>query len=702
MKKRVAILFATVMLPSLVAAGVRFAAPQVTVHGSRVTRHDFRVTSPRISQYTSPLQSSDWGNNGMVDRRQFMAVCSSLGLGGLFPGVLWAEARAAADASTRNANTGEQAAQDQSAPQVKITAEMIDAAATIAGVTIAPEYRQMMLDGLNEHARGYQEIYNLHMPNSAAPAFNFDPVLADTKFEIVKRPLRISPAPSIASKGAPKNLEDICFASARELGELVRTKKVSSLALTEMYLERLKRYSSQLLFAITLTEDRALAQAKEADRDLAAGKYRGPLHGLPWGAKDLLAVKGYPTTWGAGGFEEQKFDEDATVVKRLDAAGAVLVAKLTLGALAMDDKWFGGKTRNPWNLLQGSSGSSAGPASATAAGCVAFSIGSETLGSISSPSTRCGCTGLRPTFGFVPRTGAMALSWTMDKLGPICRTVEDCALVLHAIYGPDGGDRTVKPAAFNWDAQLDWKKLRVGYLKSDFETPRERFQPPPASKPESEMTPEEKKRADEQKERREQYRARAAYDRRFNDAALAAIAKMGVTMEPVEIPKFPYGSITPLLDAEAAAAFDELTRSGRDKLLTGQGEGDWPNTFRTARFIPAVEYLQANRARLLAMEAVAKAWAGYDVIVVPTNSQQLVVTNLTGHPAVIVPNGFRGDDAPPAIKDETGQIPGDYGGPGTPVSLTFLGQLYGEAKALAFARAYQDATDFHLEHPKLA
>jgi len=246
----------------------------------------------------------------------------------------------------------------------------------------------------------------------------------------------------------------------------VRTRRISSTLLTQMYLERLKRHDARLKFIVTLTEERALAQAKEADREIAAGKYRGPLHGLPWGAKDLLAVKGYPTTWGAGGFEKQVIEEDATVVKRLDEAGAVLVAKLTLGALANGDHWFGGITRNPWNPRQGSSGSSAGPASATAAGCVAFSIGSETLGSISSPSTRCGCTGLRPTFGFIPRTGAMALSWSMDKLGPICRSVEDCALVLDAIQGPDGKDRSVHPhAVFNWDANLDWRKLRVGYLK---------------------------------------------------------------------------------------------------------------------------------------------------------------------------------------------------------------------------------------------
>src|SRR5215831_3794515 len=384
----------------------------------------------------------------MLDRRRFLAKFSGMGLGTtLLPGVLWA----LADGKT------------------EITEAMIDQAAAVADVPIPTEQRKTLLETLNERVKAYEEIYKLHIPNSVPPALTFDPVSFSTKFESEKRPMKLSAAPAIAARNGSKNVEKLCFLSARELSELVRSKKVSSVALTHMYLERLKRYDSQLHFVITLTEERALSKAKEADRDLAAGKHRGPLHGLPWGAKDLLAVAGYRTTWGAGGLEEQKFAEDATVVKRLDQAGAVLVAKLSLGALAMDDRWFGGKTRNPWNFDQGSSGSSAGSASAVAAGCVAFAIGSETLGSISSPSTRCGCTGLRPTFGLVPRTGAMALSWSMDKLGPICRTVEDCALVLDAIYGVDGKDRTVKNAAFRWNAELDWKKLRVGYLKADFE-----------------------------------------------------------------------------------------------------------------------------------------------------------------------------------------------------------------------------------------
>jgi len=615
----------------------------------------------------------------MLDRRNFMKTCSGMGLTGtLFPGVLWAQAQA-------------------QAPK-KITKEMIENAAAIADVPIPEEYKEMMLESLNDQAKGYEEIYKLHIPNSVDSALIFDPMLPGMKLETERKPMRISTPAKLTPPNAPKNLEDLAFASARELAELVRTKKVSSLALTEMYLGRLKEYDSTLKFVLTLTEERALAQAKKADAEIAAGKYRGPLHGLPWGAKDLLAVKGYRTTWGAGGFESQMIDEDATVVKRLDEAGAVLVAKLTLGALALGDVWFGGVTRNPWNTNQGSSGSSAGPASATAAGCVAFSIGSETLGSISSPSTRCGCTGLRPSFGLVPRTGAMALSWSMDKLGPICRTVEDCALVLNAIHGRDGKDRTVQPAAFNWDATLDWRDMRVGYLKSAFERKPDEQQD--AAKEEPPATPEEQKKREERKKRREAARALAQYDRKFNDAALAKLREMGVKLVPVEMPKFPYDAMVTMLTAESAAAFDDLTRSGKDKLLTSQKDFDWPNTFRTARFIPAVEYIQAARARRMAMDAVAKVFHGLDVIVAPTSGEQLVITNLTGHPAVILPNGLRGSDAPKPLTDDVSDFQ-NAGGPGTPASLTFLGKLYGEAALLAFARAYQEATGFHLLHPKL-
>jgi Asp-tRNA(Asn)/Glu-tRNA(Gln) amidotransferase A subunit family amidase len=451
--------------------------------------------------------------------------------------------------------------------------------------------------------------------------------------------------------------EDLAFLPVTELSELVRRRRVSSLELTQMYLARLKKYDPVLHCVITLTEDRALRQARDADAEIRRGKYRGPLHGIPWGAKDLLAVRGYKTTWGAGPYKDQVIDADATVVQRLDAAGAVLVAKLTLGELAQGDIWFGATTRNPWKVDQGSSGSSAGPASATAAGLVGFSIGSETLGSISSPSTRCGTTGLRPTFGRVPRSGAMALSWTMDKLGPICRSVEDCALVLDAIYGPDGQDKTVIPATYHWDATLSPRKLRVGYVKSAFDLPAT---DPTDSKKTLHAT------------------------KTFDDAALQVFSRLGVKLIPVDLPDVPYDAMRIILTAEAAAAFDELTRSDRDQLLVQQGKFDWPNTFRTSRFIPAVDYVNANRVRSIAIQKWDELMSNVDVIVTPTgaaNLSQLVATNLTGHPAVILPNGFRPD--------------------GTPVSLTFLGGLFEEGKLLAVARAYQQATDFHLKHPVL-
>ncbi len=594
-----------------------------------------------------------------MDRRLFLAVTGSLAFSGtLLPGALYALA------ATPSADGGVQ----------PITPEMVDAAAALAGVPMTAAQRQMMLDGLTQNRRDFSEIRKLAIPNSVAPAYVFDPLPAGALLDTQRRAAVFSKPEAM---DAPHDLEALAFASVMELAGLMRRRRITSVALTQMYLARLKRYDPTLHFLVTLTEERALAQAHEADADIARGHYRGPLHGLPWGAKDLLAVKGYPTTWGAGGFEHQSFDDDATVVKRLDAAGAVLVAKLTLGALAMGDVWFGGRTRNPWNTKQGSSGSSAGPASATAAGCVAFSVGSETLGSISSPSTRCGATGLRPTFGFVPRTGAMALSWTMDKLGPICRAVEDCAAVMEAIHGPDGQDRTVREAAFGWDAGFDWKTLRVGYIASEFAEAK------PSGDP-----------------KQKDAEARTAYDHRFDAAALSKLRAMGLTLQPVELPALPYGAMAPLLTAEAAAAFDSLTMTGRDSLLTAQGPEDWPNDFRIARLYPAVEYIQANRARMLAMEGMAKLFEQVDVIVAASGSVQLVATNLTGHPAVIVPNGMRGADAPAPPATDAGDDD-SIGGPGTPVSLTFLGGLYGDAKALALARAYQQATGFHTLHPKL-
>jgi len=578
------------------------------------------------------------------DRRSFLATCTRFGLTTtLFPGVLWAIA----------------------ASKPAVTKEMITEAATLADISFTDAEKEMMLDDLDSRVEQYRTIHDLHLPNSVPPAMEFNPVLPGTKVATAKLPMRMS---RIGAPKVPKNLDDAAFYTVRQWSELVRTRRVSSVALTDMYLERLKRYDPQLKFVITLTEDRARAQAKEADCEIAAGKYRGPLHGLPWGAKDLLAVKGYPTTWGAGGMEKQVIEEDATVVNRLDQAGAVLVAKLTLGALAMGDEWFGGMTRNPWKPSEGSSGSSAGSASATAAGCVAFAIGSETLGSIASPSTRCGVTGLRPTFGRVPRTGAMALSWSMDKIGPLCRSVEDCALVLAAINGPDGHDRTVHNAAFNWNAALDVRKLRIGVLKSDFD---HNGQPP---KQPEQGKPQEPEKA-EDKARREDWA-------RFDQAALDVLAnKLRLKLIPVELPKIPWRGMSPILEAEAAAAFDDFLRSGRDKLLTGQTKDDWPNSFRASHLIPAVEYINGNRARWMAMQQMAELFKKVDVIVAPTFSQQLLATNLTGHPAIILPHGFRAD--------------------GTPTSITFLGDLFGEAKLCAVAKAFQDATEWHLRRPGL-
>ncbi len=566
-----------------------------------------------------------------LNRRNFLSYCAGTGLGStLFPGVLWA-------------------LNEEKGP---ITKELISEAATVADVHIAPDQVDMMVKDLNDVLKDYDAVHELKLPNSLAPAYVMDPVLPGMDFETERHAPRMSAAGNVE---LPKNLEDAAFYTVRQWAELVRTRRVSPVALAEMYMSRLKRYDPILKFNITLTEDRAMAQAREAEREIAAGKYRGPLHGIPWGAKDMLSVKGYRTTWGAGGYENQVIDEDASVVTRLDEAGAVLIAKLTLGALAMNDGWFGGMTRNPWKTEQGSSGSSAGPASATASGCVAFSIGSETLGSIAAPSSRCGCTGLRPTFGLVPRTGAMALAWTMYKLGPICRSVEDCALVLDSIYGPDGKDRCCKPAGFSWDANLDIRKLRIGYLKDQFE-----------KKPGDDDAKEDQAAKDE----------RSALDQQTLDVLRN---KLRLKLEPLTVPDFPYTHLPFLLSAEAAACFDDLTRSGRDKLLTGQSKDDWPNIFREAHFIPAVEYINANRARYIGMQKWADAFGQFDVIVAPTFGEQLVITNLTGHPAVILPNGFRKD--------------------GTPASITFLGKLYREARLMALAKAYQDATGWHRRYP---
>jgi len=532
-----------------------------------------------------------------------------------------------------------------SAAQTAITADDIDHAARVAGIELTEDERELMLEGVNELRDDFDEIREVALDNSVSPALHFDPRLPG--FDYDPGPRRFRPSrPSPVE--VPEDLEELAFLPVIHLAQLIRTRKVSSVALTEMYIERLKRYDPTLHCVITLTEERALAQARRADREIAAGTYRGPLHGIPWGAKDLLAVRGYPTTWGATPFKEQRFDENATVVRRLDAAGAVLVAKLTMGALANGDVWFGGKTRNPWNPEEGSRGSSAGSAASVAAGLVAFAIGTETRGSILSPCTRCGATGVRPTFGRVSRHGAMALSWSMDKIGPICRTVEDCALVLDAIQGPDGRDETVIDMPFGWDVDRDPRRLRVGYLRPALETEPSEGQ-------------------------------REWHD--LNLATLEAVRSMGIDLIPLDLPDVPISALGFILRVEAAAAFDELTRLNLDDELVRQDPSAWPNRLRTSRTVPAVEYLQANRVRRIAMREMARTLEGIDVYISPTRGDNLRITNLTGHPAVVVPNGFRAN--------------------GTPTSITFCGNLFRDSEAMLLARAYQEATGFHLRHPQL-
>lgn len=526
----------------------------------------------------------------------------------------------------------------------EITTEMLLEAERLAGLEFTDDERELMVEGVNKYLDKYRKLREVPLGNSVAPAIQFNPVLPGMTFEKKVGRLRLSKR---QKRKVPSDLDDLAFWPVTDLARLIKSRKVSSTELTTMYLDRLKRYDPKLKCVVTLTEELALKQAKRADDEIAAGNYRGPLHGIPWGAKDLLAVKGYKTTWGAMPYKDQVIDCNATVVKRLEEAGAVLVAKLTLGALAWGDVWFGGKTRNPWDPEKGSSGSSAGPASATSAGLVGFSIGTETHGSIISPCTVCGTTGLRPTYGRVSRYGAMALSWSMDKIGPICRTVEDCALVLHAIDGPDGKDATLVDLPFGWDASLDVKGLKVGYLKSAFE----------------------EKRSDEQWK---------ANDR----ATLDVLRGLGLKLIPLELPDYPIDTMGIILNVEAAAAFDEITRNGGDDLMVRQIKNAWPNRFREARTVPAVEYIQANRLRTLVMNAMQEKLAGIDAYVCPSwVGKNLHLTNLTGHPAVVLPNGLRKE--------------------GTPSSISFVGRLFGEEKVLALAKAYQDATSFHVKHPTL-
>lgn len=522
-----------------------------------------------------------------------------------------------------------------------VTRQIIHYAEQLIGLQFNEAKEDSMLDGLNDQLKNYEAIRKFNLDNSVMPAVLFNPIPDGFKVSTTQNTFHVS---DYSKTKMPKDINNLAFYSIGQLAHLIKTKQITSVKLTKFFIDRLKKYGPKLECIITLTEERAMKEAEEADKEISKGKYRGLLHGIPYGVKDLLATKDYKTTWGAMPYKDQMIDEDAAVIKKLHAAGAVLIAKLTLGALAMGDYWFGGRTRNPWDTTQGSSGSSAGPASATSAGLVPFAIGTETWGSIVSPSTVCGVTGLRPTYGRVSRTGAMALSWSMDKIGPICRNAEDCAIVFKYIYGPDGKDQTLYNYPFSYSPKINFKGLKIGYLKKDFE---------------------------------------GKYAFHDNDSlSLVTLRKLGATLVPIELPDIPADDISIILTAEAGAAFDKLTRSGRDSLMVRQGKNAWPNIFRESRFIPAVEYINANRIRTILIQKMFDMMKDIDLYVAPSwHGNDLLVTNLTGNPCVVVPNGFSKK--------------------GTPTSISFIGKLFDEGKLIAVAKKYQDATGFQLKHPAI-
>ncbi|HZS48783.1 MAG TPA: amidase [Blastocatellia bacterium] len=544
---------------------------------------------------------------------------------------------------------------------MRISKESMHEAEKLIGIELTSEQEDMALPGVNQNLNSYETLRKLPIPLDTEPATSFHPALPGKKFK------KAHTATAAAKTGPARievphysRLEDVAFFSAAQLGELIRTRKVSSIDLTKMYIARLKHYGPKLNCVVTMTEDLAMKQAEQADKDLRNGKYHSPLHGIPWGAKDLFATKGILTTWGAEPFKNQVPDYDATVVERLHQGGAVLVAKLSLGALAQGSFWMGKDTHNPWNTERSSSGSSAGPASATSAGLVGFSIGTETLGSIVSPSSTCGVAGLRPTYGRISRYGAMALSWTMDKIGPICRSVEDCAIALKVAYGPDGKDFSVGDVPFDWPNHTPLSKLRIGYLKSEFE-PQQNNNP-------------QRQLSEQQRQAMEQRLA-------IYKAALDDLKKAGADLQPISLPDFPAGALRIILEAEAATAFDDITRDGEVNQLSAQGRGDWPNSFRTSRFIPAVEYIRAMRGRTLLMQQMDKLMSQWDVFVSPApGSASLTITNLTGHPQVCVPCGFVNN---------------------LPLAIMFTGNVYDEGSPLAAALAYEKATKWHTMHPKV-
>ena len=508
---------------------------------------------------------------------------------------------------------------------------------SLSGLEFTQSERDSALESLARLKAQYDSLRTIQISNDIPLPLYFNPLINGQEIPMGREKYLFQEFPT----KRPDNIEDCAFYTIGQLAHLIRTRQISSLELTEMYLSRLERFGPQLECVVTVTKELAIEQAKRADEAIKNGKYLGPLHGIPYGAKDLLAVEGYKTTWGAMTHKDQFIESTATVVKKLEEAGAVLVAKLTLGALAWGDNWYGGKTRNPWNTELGSSGSSAGPGSATSAGLVAFSLGSETWGSIVSPSTVNGVTGLRPTFGTVSKSGAMALSWSMDKIGPMCRSVDDCALVYSIIKGTDGEDHSVVDVPFQVPVKKELKSLRIGFVASAF----------------NDSTTSDNDRI-----------------------VIDRLRELGFTMVPIELPEFPTNSLSFLLDVEAAAAFDELTRSNRDDQLVRQVKRAWPNVFRSARYVPAVEYVQANRARVLLNQKMSSLFEEIDIYLVPSfYGDNLLRTNLTGHPCIVLPNGF--DDK------------------GIPTSISFIGDLYKDGELVAVARSYQRGTGWHKRYP---
>lgn len=520
------------------------------------------------------------------------------------------------------------------------TFKKIDTFSGMLDLSFTRAERDSMTQAVEVNRDKYAAIHAYELSNSTSPAYVFSPVPANYPTPSMQEPKNFNLPTNVK---VPLNRESLCYYSVAELAALIKARKVTSVELTKLYIARIKKFDKELYAVVTLLEDRALEQAKQADREIAAGHYKGPLHGIPYGVKDLLAVKGFPTTWGSPIFRNQMIHETASVVEKLDSAGAVLVAKLTLGEMAMDDVWFGGKTRNPWNTAAGSSGSSAGSAATTSAGLVAFAIGSETWGSIVSPSTVCGVTGLRPTFGRVSRTGAMALSWTMDKIGPICRTAQDAAIVFNAINGPDGKDITLVNKPFNINLGKTNKVLRVGYIAAQFTEKN---------------------------------------DSNANDfLALETMKQLGYELIPVQLPStIPAEALSIILEAEAAAAFSDLTLTNLDDSMVLQTKNSWPNIFRTSRLIPAVEYIQANRIRTDLIQKFMEIFKQVDIIISPSlDGNQPLMTNLTGHPVLSVPNGF----------DKRGM----------PTSITFIADWYNEADLLALGWAFQQKQGFYKKHP---